>query len=71
MQRLEVSCAVRPLYGSLGVKGLNYSVPAGILIGNRNGMKHLVELGVDGDDSKTSIKEIVFEGVEWVQLCGD
>ena len=22
MQRLEVSCAVRPLYGSLGVKGL-------------------------------------------------
>ena len=22
-QRLEVSCAVRPLYGSLGVKGLN------------------------------------------------
>jgi len=23
MQRLEVSCAVRPLYGSLGVKGLN------------------------------------------------
>ena len=22
MERLEVSCAVRPLYGSLGVKGL-------------------------------------------------
>ena len=26
MQRLEVSGAVRPLYGSLGVKGFNYSV---------------------------------------------
>ena len=25
MQRLEVSGAVRPLYGSLGVKGLNLS----------------------------------------------
>jgi hypothetical protein len=25
MQRLEVSGAVRPLYGSLGVKGLNHS----------------------------------------------
>ena len=25
MQRLEVSCAVRPLYGSFGVKGLNRS----------------------------------------------
>jgi len=25
MQRLEVSCAVRPIYGSLGVKGLNSS----------------------------------------------
>ena len=24
MQRLEVSGAVRPLYGSLGVKGLNH-----------------------------------------------
>jgi len=23
MQRLEANCAVRPLYGSLGVKGLN------------------------------------------------
>jgi hypothetical protein len=23
MQRLEVSCAVRPIYGSLGAKGLN------------------------------------------------
>jgi len=26
MQRLEVSGAVRPLYGSLGVKGLIYSL---------------------------------------------
>jgi len=25
MQRLEVSGAVRPIYGSLGVKRLNYS----------------------------------------------
>jgi hypothetical protein len=24
MQRLEVSCAVRPIYGSLGAKGLKY-----------------------------------------------
>jgi hypothetical protein len=24
MQRLEVSCAVRPIYGSLGAKGLIY-----------------------------------------------
>jgi hypothetical protein len=23
MQRLEVSCAVQPIYGSLGAKGLN------------------------------------------------
>jgi hypothetical protein len=26
MQRLEVSCAVRPIYGSLGAKGLNHPV---------------------------------------------
>jgi hypothetical protein len=26
MQRLEVSCAVRPIYGSLGAKGLSYIV---------------------------------------------
>jgi hypothetical protein len=26
MQRLEVSCAVRPIYGSLGAKGLNMAV---------------------------------------------
>jgi len=26
MQRLEVSGAVRPLYGSLGVKGLNVQI---------------------------------------------
>jgi hypothetical protein len=24
MQRLEVSCVVRPIYGSLGAKGLNF-----------------------------------------------
>jgi len=29
MQRLEVSGAVRPLYGSLGVKGLNTALAAG------------------------------------------
>ena len=28
MQRLEVSGAVRPLYGSLGVKGLTFKCPA-------------------------------------------
>jgi len=28
MQRLEVSVAVRPLYGSLGVKGLRYTEQA-------------------------------------------
>ena len=27
MQRLEVSCAVRPIYGSLGVKRLNNFIP--------------------------------------------
>jgi hypothetical protein len=26
MQRLEVSCAVRPIYGSLGAKGLKQLV---------------------------------------------
>jgi hypothetical protein len=26
MQRLEVSCAVRPIHGSLGAKGLIYAV---------------------------------------------
>ena len=34
-------------------------------------MKHLVDLGVDGDNSKTSVKEIEFDDVAWVQLCGD
>ena len=29
MQRLEVSGAVRPLYGSLGVKGLSEAVRSG------------------------------------------
>jgi hypothetical protein len=29
MQRLEVSCAVRPIYGSLGAKGLWQNVTAG------------------------------------------
>ena len=33
MQRLEVSGAVRPLYGSLGVKGLNISLEGGKLLG--------------------------------------
>jgi hypothetical protein len=32
MQRLEVNCAVRPIYGSLGAKGL-YSVEFRILQG--------------------------------------
>ena len=27
MQRLEVSGAVRPIYGSLGVKGLTFTLP--------------------------------------------
>ena len=31
MQRLEVSGAVRPLYGSLGVKGLIIEYTAGML----------------------------------------
>jgi hypothetical protein len=26
MQNLEVSCAVRPIYGSLGAKGLSYKI---------------------------------------------
>jgi hypothetical protein len=26
MQRLEVSCAVRPIYGSLGAKGLSITL---------------------------------------------
>lgn len=47
---------------------LNYSIRAGILIGNRNGMKHLEDLGVDGDNSKMVVKEIEFEDVDWVQL---
>jgi len=29
MQRLEVSGAVRPIYGSLGIKRLNYSLIMG------------------------------------------
>jgi hypothetical protein len=32
MQHLEVSCAVRPIYGLLGAKGLNVSS----LLGQRN-----------------------------------
>jgi hypothetical protein len=48
---------------------LNHSIPARILIGNRNGMKHLEDLGVDGDNSKM-VKEREFEDVDWVQLRG-
>jgi hypothetical protein len=40
MQRLEVSCAVRPIYGSLGAKGI---VP-------------VVGSGEDGNDLTGSIK---------------
>jgi len=32
-------------------------------------MKHLVDLVVDGDNSKTSVKEIDFEDLDWAQLC--
>jgi hypothetical protein len=32
MQRLEVSCAVRPIYGSLGSKGLNTSGFGGLVV---------------------------------------
>jgi len=31
-------------------------------------MKHLEDLGVDGDNSKMVVKEIEFEDVDWVQL---
>ena len=34
-------------------------------------MKHLEDLGVDGANSKIVVKEIEFENVDWVQLCGD
>jgi len=34
MQRLEVSGAVRPLYVSLGVKGLNYPVTIILMLCN-------------------------------------
>jgi hypothetical protein len=49
---------------------LNYSVRAGILIGNRNGMEHLEDLGVDGDNSKMIVREIELVDVVWVQLRG-
>jgi hypothetical protein len=40
MQRLEVSCAVRPVYGSLGAKGL---ILASNVKTNRTGYKSDIE----------------------------
>jgi hypothetical protein len=38
MQRLEVSCAVRPIYGSLGAKGNNESAQTyWVLVEQQNG----------------------------------
>ena len=47
MQRLEVSGAVRPLYGSLGVKGLKSSreINSGQTVGTHNNNLHRKCLG--------------------------
>jgi hypothetical protein len=43
MQRLEVSCAVRPIYGSFGAKGLNIKISVKICAKNQQTHKLFIQ----------------------------
>jgi hypothetical protein len=35
------------------------------------GREHLEDLGIDGDNSRVDLREIVWKGVEWMHLAMD
>jgi hypothetical protein len=55
MQRLEFSCAVRHIYGSLGTKGLKVTSVKWHVFCFRSVALHFTNAGVNPDDFKASI----------------
>jgi hypothetical protein len=66
MQRLEVSCAVRPIYGSLGAKGLNTN---SLLHVSAPQECHLQGAQTDPAETACILRHLfrICEGREWIQ----
>jgi hypothetical protein len=63
MQHVEVSCAVRPIYGSLGVKGVSVHL---VEINN-----YLYFLRGWENNIKMDVQEVGGGGGEWMELGQD